>query len=309
MVIRMESEYSMIITGVVIAMIIIVSAGAFLHAGIRRFKKIRRYVESTPYWEKESDLARISRLYGFAYDKQKGYFYSLEEPWQKQYGYHRIYDELSGSMGMAVHCETIYFTYGGRDWMLGLWKGQYGLCTGGELGLYVRDEQHPGYYRCADTQDHIGMSMTLYRGKKELLDRRDWNWHVSGFCLGSCVRPEDLSMRITFRFSNAAMCQSFVAGLQAAGYDSGQYLADQETVYLHFGVPRTPQPERHRKLTKKMRMLRLRVLQCRYRFCIWGCGNLTDQLTALMYRAPGVFAMLNRIGNVRKYLREQARYH
>lgn len=308
MVIPMELEYSMIAAGVAAAMIIIASAGALFHAGIRRLRGIRGYVESTPYWEKESDLARIARLYGFAYDKKKECFYSLEEPWQKQYGYHRIYDELSGSVGMAIHCEPIYFTYDGRDFMLGLWKGQYGLCAGGELGLYVKDTERPGYYRCVDEQDHIGLSMSLYHGDRELLVRRDWSWNVSGFCLGSCVRPEELTMRVAFRFPNTAMCQGFVAGLQAAGYRSGEYLTDREMVYLYFDKPKTPQPEGRRRLTKRVRILRLRMLQRRYRFCIRGYADVTDQLTALMYRAPELFAMLNRIGNVRKHFREQARY-
>ena len=44
---------------------------------------------------------------------------------------------------MIIDCEPICFMYGGKNWMIELWKGQYGLETGGEIGVYNAAENRP----------------------------------------------------------------------------------------------------------------------------------------------------------------------
>ena len=37
---------------------------------------------------------------------------------------------------MIMDCEPVEFSYGGKRWLIELWKGQYGITTGGEIGIY-----------------------------------------------------------------------------------------------------------------------------------------------------------------------------
>ena len=40
-------------------------------------------------------------------------------------------------MGMIIDCEPVRFYYGGKKWLIELWKGQYGMTTGCEIGVYT----------------------------------------------------------------------------------------------------------------------------------------------------------------------------
>ncbi len=38
--------------------------------------------------------------------------------------------------GMVIDAFPVYFNYEGRTWLVEFWKGQYGINTGGEVGIY-----------------------------------------------------------------------------------------------------------------------------------------------------------------------------
>lgn len=73
---------------------------------------------------------------GFVYDKERDFFYSSLYPWQRRYGYTRLYDLVAPPLNMIIDSEPIRFEYNGYKWMIELWKGQYGMTTGCEIGVY-----------------------------------------------------------------------------------------------------------------------------------------------------------------------------
>ena len=73
---------------------------------------------------------------GFAYEPKGDYFYSLMDCWQRKVGYCRLYDEGSPLFNMIMDCEPVTFSYAGKRWLIELWKGQYGITTGAEIGIY-----------------------------------------------------------------------------------------------------------------------------------------------------------------------------
>ncbi len=73
---------------------------------------------------------------GFEYDPEQDYFFSSLYPWQRKYGYTRLYDVVAPPMSMIIDSEPIRFEYGGYKWLIELWKGQYGMTTGCEIGVY-----------------------------------------------------------------------------------------------------------------------------------------------------------------------------
>ena len=83
-----------------------------------------------------SDFDETIEASGFLYDPEEDIFYSKMNPWQRKYGYCRLYDEIAAPLGMIVDSEPIHFKYEGKSWLIEFWKGQYDLTTGCEIGIY-----------------------------------------------------------------------------------------------------------------------------------------------------------------------------
>jgi len=81
---------------------------------------------------------------GFLYDSAQDIIYSSMNALQRETGFCHLYDEAAPAIISAIiDCEPIRFHYGGKDWMIELWKGQYGLETGAEIGVYNLKEPKP----------------------------------------------------------------------------------------------------------------------------------------------------------------------
>lgn len=97
--------------------------------------------EPNKAWDyKKSNLGRTVYDAGFRYYPTDDIIYSRKNAEQNKLGFCYAYDEGIVAISSILDCETIYFQYGGKEWMAELWKGQYGIETGGEIGLYYRDE-------------------------------------------------------------------------------------------------------------------------------------------------------------------------
>jgi hypothetical protein len=94
----------------------------------------------SPFWT--VDLA------GFDYDPSQGIIYSKMYPLQRNFGYAYGYDAAALLMSAVIDCEPIFFDYDGKTWMIELWKGQYGLETGCEIGVYTRPIGSTGPFYC-----------------------------------------------------------------------------------------------------------------------------------------------------------------
>lgn len=64
---------------------------------------------------------------------------SRTDAWQKAFGYLDAYNRAAPYLSMVFDSYPIYFDYEGRTWLVQIWKGQYGICTGCEIGLYYAD--------------------------------------------------------------------------------------------------------------------------------------------------------------------------
>ena len=89
-------------------------------------------------WTPTSALAHAVYAAGFEYDPAQDIIYSRMDPLQRSFGYAYGYDVAALAMSADIDCEPIFFDYDGKHWMIELWKGQYGLETGCEIGVYTR---------------------------------------------------------------------------------------------------------------------------------------------------------------------------
>ncbi len=206
-----------------------------------------------PTKDKARQLGRLNtRLQptGFAYEPGGDYFYSLMDCWQRDVGYCRLYDEAAPFFNMIMDCESIPFAYGGKRWLIELWKGQYGITSGCEIGVYntsradIDTDQFTGtYYEKISDEEMLHLSFELKKDFDVLIKRdRQRHWWLTGFALGSFSEPEALTMDARIGFPNYAMRDSFVRSLAAAGYGEDEYRVRFRTVTVLFRAPHTPQP-------------------------------------------------------------------
>ena len=201
---------------------------------------------------KLSELNADLEPFGFLYDEKQDMVYSGMYPWQRELGYCRLYDRAALALNMAIQSEPIYFDYNNRRWLIEFWKGQYGMTTGAEVGIYVTDKEDilvPGvfegpFFDCVTDEERIPMQYFLYRDQRELLSRKELHWWLTGFDVGLFSKPKQLSMEIRLNFQNYGMLRAFLSGLKEAGYDEASYQVARTTVQLIFAEPKSKQPYR-----------------------------------------------------------------
>lgn len=187
---------------------------------------------------------------GFTYDEEQDIFYSSMDAWQRQYGYCRLYDEALAPLSMVVDCEPIYFDYAGKHWLIEFWKGQYGMTTGCEVGIYNTSRPEiniPGlfsgaFYNCVSSEDMLNIYIELNKNGKTLFSRLEKHWWLTGFILAEFSEPEELSVKIRLSLKDEAMLDAFLAAMKEAGYSDREWALGGNTVTFIFDRPRTAQP-------------------------------------------------------------------
>lgn len=215
-------------------------------------------------WSPQSLLAQAVDLAGFLYDPRQDIIYSKLYPLQRHFGYAYGYDAAAPLMNANIDCEPIFFDYAGKTWMIELWKGQYGLETGCEIGVYNRAAgsssfpyplldatigQRPGdsnpshnlFFDCPSDDELLVMSSTLYRNGEKLFCRGpEPHWWLTGFKWGVYSEPEDLTMDVSITCKDDVMTNVFVGALHDLGYANVQ--VDGTKVSFVFDTPKTRQP-------------------------------------------------------------------
>lgn len=188
--------------------------------------------------------------FGFAYDPEGDYFYSTMNSWQRDFGYCQLYDETAPTLSMIIDCEPIYFDYAGKRWLIEFWKGQYGITTGAEVGIYNTEKRGiniPGvfqgtFYHAVKDEERLEMAFTLVKNDQTIIRRKELHWWLTGFKLGEFSYPNELKMYIEIGFKDPAMRSAFVEGLVRAGYTREEFSERNNIVYIVFDVPHTRQP-------------------------------------------------------------------
>ena len=230
----------------IITIILLLLFGLSMGRRLRAVRKVMSMSEET----KISEFNKGLHPYGFEYNACHDIVQSGMHNWQREVGYCRLYDDLSYRLKMIFDCEPIYFTYNEKRWLLELWKGQYGITTGGEIGLYNTDQSDidiPGifkgpFFECVTDEERIPMAFVLERKGKELFRRKQLHWWLTGFSVGLFSKPKDLVMKVQLTFPNYEMRDAFLRGLSRAGYNLEEVLIHETTIYFVYDKPKTRQP-------------------------------------------------------------------
>jgi hypothetical protein len=261
--------------------------------------------------QKNEILDAIS-LAGYSYDPRQDIFYSRMDAWQKEFGYSQIYDEAAAPLSMIIDCEPIRFDYGGKKWLIELWKGQYGMTTGAEIGIYTStgpDLEAPGFadgtfYDCAHEGDQLYMAFLLRKNGRPLFSREGKHWWLTGFVLGEFSNPEELQMEISITLKNREMCRAFVNALLQIGYSERTMKVFSSTVWLYFTKPFSPQPLTRTPITDAITQKKNQMLCTRYRELTKEYTNSLDKLASLYVKAPELFDLILNMGKPRKLFKK-----
>lgn len=187
-------------------------------------RAIKWYIDPSGNITTEGDKGVL----GFGYSTSDKCFYATGNSWQRNFGYSTLYDQVSELVVISYDTIKVFFTYADKDWMIQLWKGQYGfVLEGGEVGVYNRPHDKTNlttYYECANDNDRLPIALTLYdNGVKRFSRKAQTSWWMTGFVLGTLgygvgvtsEYTQRLTETTTITFKDEQMRNAFVEGLKS----------------------------------------------------------------------------------------------
>lgn len=264
--------------------------------------------ESKTLVERVNDLNEVLEPFGFAYAQENDIFYSVMYGWQREYGYCQLYDEMTAPLCMIIDCEPIRFEYGGKKWLIEFWKGQYGMTTGCEVGIYTATGptlEIPGFfygtfYKSAEEEDFLPIKLSLRKNETVLFERSDLHWWLTGFLLGEFSHPSELIMDIEITLKNKRMRDAFVEELVHVGYSIDSIQINDTTVSVTFNQPYSRQPATRIPLTESL-MQKYNQQNCEaYQNITNSLTNSLDKLDYLQKEYPKMYQKLLSFGKPRQ---------
>ncbi|MDO5345574.1 MAG: DUF4474 domain-containing protein [Lachnospiraceae bacterium] len=274
--------------------------GVFFLFHHSRKKKILEKLRAMEPCEKNQLINELARPFGFSYLCREEIMTSAPDAWQRQFGYCARLDRAAPHFNMIFDCEPIYFSYEGRTWLIEFWKGQYGINTGAEIGIYRADtllspdQYDKAMFHSISDRELLPLSMELSHCGKKLFSVRETHWWLTGFRMGSYARPGNLTLNCSLTFPDHGMLQSFVEGMLQAGYQSCEFDLCCQTVFFCFSSPKTKQPKASRILIGWSSFQNR--LFCRlYRIVTRPCTCTIDRILYLYYYLPAAFRHMLRL--------------
>lgn len=179
---------------------------------------------------------------GFIYSSEKDVFYSSRNAWQKKFGYCHLYDVSAPIFRMIIDTEPVKFFYNNKNWLIAFWKGQYGITTGAEIGVYSTNDKKVNsntIYFPGDDSEQLDMSFALYKNGKLIEQVSAKHWWLAMFKMGMFSNPKDLSMYIKITFPNYEMLSSFLNSFYDLGYNSSDFKVLDNTFFFNYKKPKT----------------------------------------------------------------------
>ncbi len=248
--------------------------------------------------DKVTTINVIAKSIGYTYEPRQDIFIARQDSSQRLFGYTSLYDKAASYFNMVFDYMPIYFDYAGRTWLIELWKGQYGINTGCELGVYYADKVIPSsqytstLFNAVTSRDMLTMSMKLNRHCKrqsycKLGSMRMKHWWLTIFRLGLYTKPANLSVNTAITFRDYRMMYCFLDSFKAA-LPTTTYKISGTTVYFTFD-------ECNRRYSLWRRFVRrLSLLKCRLYCTLFShitrpFTNSGDKILYLYYYLPFMF--------------------
>lgn len=181
------------------------------------------------FFEKEAVLS-------YKYSYTDDYYYTDDKDcWQAAFGYMNIFDIVAPYVEIEIDYVRVYFNYEDLDWMIQLWKGQYGyLFFGSEMGVYTREPLNGKdigiftKFNQPAEENRLNMEMVLYwdedaNGKYVYQFTRPYDkyWWCTAFKAGNLRQSEpadELRMTGLIELKSEEMANIFAEKLVVCGF-------------------------------------------------------------------------------------------
>jgi len=278
---------------------------------ITRRRRIIRRICRMPFIDKLNQLNEFIEFFGFEYLYQSDIFTSLEDAPQRDFGYMRLFDKNAPGLNMVFDSEPVYFNYRNKTWLIQFWKGQYGINTGAEIGIYCADKIVPPerlertQFRSASNDELLYLTMELRENDQVLFENSGCHWWLTGFVMGHFAQPDDLSLEISISFPDKEMLFAFSDALQNLGY-SDLDICDL-TLCFTFTLPRTCQLRRMQRIRSWISQLQNRLFRRMYLRYTRPFLQTLDRMLYLRAYIPFSFRKMTSIRYSRRYTRRYYR--
>lgn len=259
-----------------------------------RRKRIRKKICHMDMEEKCSIINSLTEPFGYCYDICSDLFVSTLDAWQKNFGYCRLYDETAPSMNMIFDCEPIYFNYQNKTWLIEFWKGQYGINTGAEVGIYhaksilKRHELATELFFGASEAEMLPISYELTKKDgSTVFQASQVHWWLACFRMGLFSTAADLRLKVSIAFPDEEMKRSYINGLLQTGYSTDEIFIHNHSVSIYFSTPKSPQP--FRRIRSRISQWQNKKFIKLYLFITKPFCHTADRLLYLYYFAPRLF--------------------
>ncbi len=281
---------------------------AVLSGAIGSIRKwyIRRKISKMTEEQKIGLLEQVGEPFGYCYEGSQDIFSSTIDAWQRDFGYMKAFDRYASHFNLVFDCEPIYFDYDGKTWLIELWKGQYGINTGCEIGIYRADtiiperQRKTTRFQSVPNEEMMCISAYLYRKGKYLADLQKRHWWLTIFDMGIYTQPRDLSMRISITFPDNCMQQAFVQALEQKGYNLCDICLCRTTVSFRYDRCSTCRANILHKFIMWLAQIRNHFL-CWLYLCVTRPFTTTrDRMLCLYFFLPFAFRRTLRCGRLGK---------
>lgn len=280
----------------------------FFHCKKRR---IRKKICNMSTAEKCEKLSELIHPFGYCYDAKQDVFSSTLDAWQRNFGYTESYNYYAPHFNMVFDYEPIYFDYRDKTWLIELWKGQYGINTGAEIGIYYSDSYVPPgllnytMFHCVKDEDMLPMTLHLFHKDGSIAMQRRRHWWLTLFAMGKYSEPKDLYMNVSITFPKEEMMHAFLDALEKKGYQKNDLCICGLTVVFVYDSCSTCTNPPLRRLLCNFAQWKNRIF-CR--LFLWVtkpfCSSL-DRLLYLYYYLPFAF---RRMLTIKRYKKPRKRY-
>lgn len=197
----------------------------------KAFREVFKMPSAPKYVPPDTEIDfETAKVLSYKYDPDGGYFYTDDKNcWQQNFGFNEGYDSMAPLGMMNYDTVRVKFTYDDKEWLVQMWKGQYGYAfVGGEVGVYTRKVGAGGtHYNCAKQEDWLNMEMAFVwdkgrTGNYQTVFVRDYTqyWWCTGFVPGlETGAPRDQFRLIThITFKSTEMAELFCAEFEKSGF-------------------------------------------------------------------------------------------
>ena len=271
-----------------------------------RKKSIIKKINALTNAEKNELLNNLAKPVGYRYDFHQDIFIARHDATQKNFGYTTLYDLSAPFFNMIFDYETIYFNYNQKTWLIEMWKGQYGINTGCELGVYnskhlLSPEQYKfTLFKAVSPNDMPVISLKLNRHCKKSkceyskLGRvRQKHWWLTIFKMGYFAKPKDLFVNTSITFKDYSMLYSFLDSFTKTFPDT-TYKINGTTIHFTFDKS-TRKYFILKRLVRSMALLTCKLYCKLFNYVTRPFSKSGDKILYLYYYLPFAVRRLFRV--------------